>query len=172
MTKKLNNLNIENARIIFRRNFAGAVNEYNRSGARQFNVAIDDPELAQTLMDDGWNVKTRAPRDEGDDPTYYLPVFVQFSPFPPSIYMITEVDDGSGRIRRKKTLMTETNVANLDGADLKNVDLVIRPRPWVTNEGTKHEKSGIKAYLKVGYFTVEKDAFASKYDDIDDDYEE
>lgn len=169
MAKKLGNLNIANARI-FSRNFSGNTSEYNRSGTRQFCVAIDDPEQAQMLMEDGWNVKARKPRSDDEEPGYYLPVAVQFNPYPPTVYMITKIDDGSENGRRKKTLLTEKSIANLDGADILNVDLVIRPRVWVTNEGTNYEKSGIKAYLKAGYFTIEQDAFAAKYSDLDDDY--
>ena len=47
------------------------------------------------------------------------------------------------------------------------MDLTIRPYNWVIQEGTKNEKSGVKAYLKTMYVTIEEDEFAEKYADME-----
>lgn len=147
------NIKIENAHILFR-NFSGRESKYNRAGQRNFCVYIDDPDLAQSLIDDGWNIRVREPREEGEAPRHYLQVTVSFDNIPPTVYMLT---------KRKKVKLDEESIDTLDFAEIRNIDLTIRPYNWIIQEGTKNEKSGVKAYLRTMYVIIDEDEFAEKY---------
>ena len=142
---------IEDARIVFR-NFAGVEGPFNRKGDRNFAVILDD-DIAELLSADGWNVKTLAPREEGDTPTPYLPVAVKYEVRPPRIVMISS----SG-----KTQLNVDTVETLDYAEIAKADVLINPYDWEVNG-----KTGTKAYLKSLYVTVEEDALERKYAALD-----
>jgi len=147
--KPVDNLIIENAHVIFR-NFAGRGSQYNRAGNRNFSIIIDDPDQSNKLAEDGWNVKIRVPRNEGD-PYHYITANVNFENIPPKVIMI------SGR---RKIKLDEESIEALDYAEIRNADVTLRPYYWEVNG-----KEGIKAYLKTMYVTIEEDEFEGKYPD-------
>ncbi len=154
--KRLGNVTIEDARVIFR-NFSGVEGTYNRAGDRNFNVILP-PELAEQMEEDGWNVKYLKPREEGDEPTPRIEVKVKYSKNPrsrpPRVVMITS---------RGRTPLGEDEVGILDWAPFQTVDLIIRPYQWEVNGRT-----GVSAYLQSIFVTIEEDELEKKYADVPD----
>lgn len=143
-----NNKAFEDIRICFR-NFSGKPSQFNSEGNRNFCMIFNDPNEAEQMRADGWNVKYLQPREEGDEPTPYMQVKVSFGPYPPKIVMIT-----SGG----QTLLDEDSVALLDAAEIVHVDLIVRPYTWHVRG-----QSGVKAYAKAMYVTIAEDEFEKKY---------
>lgn len=152
------NIEIENAHLMFK-NFSGEAGKYNAAGNRNFCVEID-PETAEKLEKDGWNIKTLVAKNPEDDDIKYLSVRVNYSgKNDPVIKLYTKCN---GKFTSEVELKEE-NVGMLDWAEIRNVDLVIRPYNWEVQGDT-----GVKAYLDVMYVTLIEDKFASKYRDVPD----
>ena len=141
-------LQINDARIMFR-NFRGEGDKFNREGDRNFVLIIPNEEIADALAKEGWNVKIKDPREEGDTPFMYLPVKVKFNDRGPQIYLIT--GDRHNRL-------DENSVAILDDIDILSVNLDIRPYDWEVNG-----KTGRTAYLQAIEVFQEIDRFAARY---------
>lgn len=145
-------LNLENVEIGFR-NFEGKEGPYNSKGNRNFVVFLDET-TADTLMNEGWNVKRPKEKDDVDPAEDtrqpYLPVSISTNAFPSKIVIVSN---------GKTSQLDDESYSMLDWAEISNVDIVIRPYNWEVNG-----KSGIKAYVKAMYVTLFDDAFASKYE--------
>lgn len=150
---KVKPLSLENVRIGFR-NFEGKEGKFNKAGERSFAVFIEDHEFAEALLKEGWNIKFPKESEHRADPDEpardpYLQVSVGFDYYPANVFLISN---------DAPTRLSEDEVGMLDWAEIENVDLVLRPYEWSVNRN-----SGIKAYLKAGYFTIVADKFAQKY---------
>ena len=148
-------LQIDEARIIYR-NFSGAPSKFNREGDRNFAVVINDEEIKDALIEEGWNVKIKAPREEGDDPFMYLPVKIKFNERGPKVYL------KSGKATNR---LDEESINCLDHVDIVSVDMDIRPYDWEVQG-----KTGRTAYLQSIWVTQEVDRFADRF--AEDEYPE
>lgn len=142
---------LTNAEIFFR-NFAGLERQYNTAGQRNFCVAID-PELAEKLAAEGWNVKYRKQFEEGDPVRPYLEVKVNFdSGRPPKCKLITKQNPNGKEL-------TADEVWTLDAVEIERVDLTINPSHWDVNG-----KKGVKAYLRSIFVTAYQDEIELMYE--------
>lgn len=140
-------LQIDDARIIYR-NFSGEGSKYNREGDRNFSVLIDDQEIADALIEQGWNIKIRPARDEGDTPLMHLPVKIKFNDRGPNVYLRS----GANQIE-----LNEETISCIDNVDILDVELDIRPYDWEVNG-----KTGRTAYLHSMRVTQEVDRFSTE----------
>ena len=143
-------LQIDDANIIYR-NFAGVGSKFNREGDRNFAVRIPDTELADKLVEEGWNVKIKDPKEEGDLPFMFLPVKIKFNDRGPVVYLKTG---------RNMVKLDEESISCLDNIDILGVDLDIRPYDWEVNG-----KTGRTAYLQSICVTQDIDRFAARYEE-------
>lgn len=140
-------LQIDDARIIFR-NFSGEAGPYNREGDRNFALVIPNKEIADALVDKGWNVKVKDPMEEGDDPFMYMSVKIKFNGRGPNIYL---------RTGERSNRLNEKTVGILDDIGIISVNMDIRPYDWEVNG-----KTGRSAYLQSMEVIQEIDRFAAR----------
>jgi hypothetical protein len=144
-TEKLE-VRIDNAKIAFR-NFTGAEGKFNPAGNRNFCVFLPE-ENGKQMERDGWNVRWLNSYPD-EPPQAMISVKLNFGNYPPNVVLVS---DG------KMTRLDETNINILDFAELEQVDLILRGYTWSVSG-----KSGVKAYLKTGYFVLVVDQLAKKY---------
>ena len=141
-------LQIDDARIIFK-NFEGRGDKFNREGDRNFSLLIEDENTANALIKEGWNVKIKPGREEGDDPFMRLPVKVKFTDYGPNIYLVTG---------NRRNELDEESIGCLDNIEIESVDMDIRPYDWEVNGRT-----GRTAYLQSMEVVQRIDRFAARY---------
>lgn len=146
--KDLGFLQIENAKIIFR-NFRGESSKFNREGDMSFAVLIPDQTIANNLINDGYNVKIKPPREDGETPFMYITVKVKFNNNGPAVYL------NSGN---KITKLTKETIAMLDDIDIISCNMDLRPYHWEVNGNT-----GITLYLQAIDVRQKVDRFGQMY---------
>lgn len=142
------------------RNFEGRKHDYNVKGQRNFSVIINSEELAEDLIKEGWKIKSKPPKEEGDRPFTYMPVNIFFNDFGPDIF----IESGDNVFQ-----LYEDTVHRIDKMNILDVDLHIRPNNWEING-----KTGRSAYLNSIWVRQNVSIFASRYNDFmrgDKDYE-
>lgn len=149
---------IENARLMWR-NFAGKAKQFNDAGKRNFSIALSE-EQALAMIADGWNIKKKEPREEGEEPLYHFPVKVNFeSNYPPRIFLITYANG------KKRTQLTPGTAIAADMVEIELADVTINPYERKDADGNVTSRT---AYLKTLFITVHEDPLELKYADIPD----
>lgn len=143
---------VENARILYR-NFSGVASQFNHEGDRNFCVIIDNPDAVADLQAAGWNVKIRAPREEGDTALNYVKVNVSYKYKAPKIIR---------HIGNAAIDVSEETVGELDKDDIEYCDMVIAPYKW-----SRGGDEGISAYVQELHAVIRPDYFGNKYGGLD-----
>ena len=164
-----NSIRIRNANIFHGRyrNFAGRPTQFDRIEegkevyTRTFCVELkdNDPDYEygddilkiQNLIDDGWNVKTLIPREEGDEPINYIQVKVQFGKVPPKICQ---------RSSKGEDDLDEVTISSLDWAEITDAKMIIRPYNYAPGK--------VSAYLKTLFVTISDNKYGDDFYDFDD----
>lgn len=142
-----NNLvQIDDCHICFR-NFAGAAGKFNKAGERSFSIVIDNDEAKELLLERGFNVKIRPPREEGDSPFMYLPVKMSFNGRGPEVYL---------EVNGNRILQTEDTIGIIDQVDVESCSFDIRAYDWEFNGNT-----GTSAWLNGGLIIQRSNRFAN-----------
>lgn len=153
-------LEINDARIIWK-NFSGRGDRFNREGDRNFSLVIPTQEDCDALRNDtnkygdGWNVKIKPPREEGDTPFMHMPVKVKFNGRGPNVYL----DRGP---KKEPLQLTEETIACLDDMDILSVDLDIRPYDDKLPNGNTFRTaylSAMKVYQRLDRFAAPSDEY-------------
>jgi len=140
---------LENTNTIFMTNFSGDPQRDNfGSDERQVNLIIPNEEQAKALMDEGFNVKTW---EKDDVITYFIKVKLNFNgKWPPKVYWVNTA--------KRRLLMDEESVGELDNISIKNVNAVLNP--WFNSKNEKYSM-----YVKTMYVeqNMDDDPFAARY---------
>lgn len=139
---------IDGRQIIFK-NFEGKGDKFNREGDRNFSLRIDDPDTADALVKEGWNVRIKEGRDDDEGPFMRLPIKVKFTNYGPNVYLRT-----GDRVNE----LNEESIACLDNIEIDSVCMDIRPYDWDVNGRT-----GRTAYLQSIEVVQRIDRFAARY---------
>ena len=152
MSDNFANINIPDAKFIYRTNFKGVEGDYNKKGDRNFTVILEGEALRQA-EEYGMKVKYTKPKSDEEEPVAFVKVNVGFKFREPHIELINS---------RAKRILTERTVGVLDNYDFEHVEMVIRPNRWHRSDGS----TGVNAYLQSLYAIVVEDPFVAKYYDI------
>lgn len=141
---------VEDARIIPAfRNFSGKEGPYNNAGSRNFAVELD-PQVANAMKADGWNVKFPTPGEDDEDTKMpYIQVSIGWKVRPPTVVMVSAT---------ARTIINEKNVEMLDWVNITKADLIAVESRW-----THGQRSGIKPYVQTLVVFIEEDALQRKY---------
>jgi len=149
--KRMHTVTLEDIKIV-KQNFAGReVPPYNPEGRRNFLALIPD-EKAEAMRDDGWKIGRLKPFEEEEVGPCFLPVHVRFDPHPPRIVLMSS---------HGKTDLEERDMKMLDVLTFSRIDLIVNPYMWDANGN-----SGVKAYVKTLFLTMEPDELEEKYYDV------
>lgn len=140
--------NIDGRDIIFK-NFEGRGDKFNREGDRNFSLRFRDPETADAVAKEGWNVRIKPARDEDEDDFMRLPIKLKFTDYGPKVYLWS----GNNRVE-----LDEESIGCLDNIEIDHANMDVRPYNWTVNG-----RDGRTAYLQVLEVFQRTNRFEERY---------
>lgn len=148
-TEIQNKLYIEDVELLYN-NFSGREQTdpntgriVNNAGNRNISIVIPD-DMVDQMVDDGWNIKIRQPREEGDEVIHYMKVNISYRFSEPDVRLY---------IRGQEKFLHEDTIGNLDEAEIIGLDI-----------GVSHpSQEGRNGYLTDMRVTIEPNPFDLKY---------
>lgn len=134
--------------------FDGREDVYNTPGDHNFTISLPE-DIAKEMASQGWNVREREGREEGDPPEWTLECKISDKFGVPPIFFIKR-----GRKFRIEAL-EELREVRRDSCSKLNV--ILQPSPW-----TNGMRSGITAYVKEMYVEINESRFAAEYADFEE----
>ena len=132
------------------RNFEGKLGRFNAEGQKNFNIVLNERD-AQFLIDEGFNVKYKEPKMEGEEGIYTLKINVNFGGYKaPEIWM---------KNNHGNTQLTKDDVKILDWADIVEYFLIFNPNI---------KPDSMTAYLDKLLVTVKESEYESQFFDEED----
>jgi hypothetical protein len=128
--------------------FDGREDIFNAQGDHNFQIILPE-DVAVKLRDEGWNVRTMDPYEEGDPPEHLLKVKISYKYEPPKIYLIKG---------QRKLRADERDLADIRRDTCERIDVIITPSRWVAGGNT-----GISAYAKELYAKIKESRFSAMY---------
>lgn len=151
----IDDLEIQNAQIKWAfSHFDGRADTFNDEGDHNFTVIIEDEEMARRLMEEGWNIRTNAGREEGDPDEYLLKVKISYKFEAPKIFLLKG---------QRKYRADELDLADIKRSTTEQIDVIITPSRWV-----QANRTGVSAYCKEMYAKVKESRFAAEYADYEE----
>lgn len=146
-------LEIANAQIKWAfSHFDGREDTFNAEGDHNFTIIIP-ADRVQELKDQGWAIREMPGYEEGDPPEFLLKVKISYKYEDPKIFLIK----GNRKYRCDKR-----DLADITRATTENIDVIVTPSRWVHGAN-----SGVSAYAKELYATVQQSRFAAAYQDME-----
>lgn len=155
----LNNgdLVVEGGAIIYK-NFAGQPTRFNPAGGKRTFALVLSQDIADELVNRGWNVKHRPSNEDDENDLFWTDVVVNLdSEYPPRVNLLTRYGEKENMVR-----LDHESISILDNSILTDIDLVIHP---YAHGRVNAAGATVKGYLKTMYATTEPVVdFGGKYD--------
>lgn len=144
-------VSIENTRFIFETNFSGDPRRDKFGSDKRYANIIIPEELAEELVDEGFNVRHTDPKDSKYEKTYFVKASVNYdSKFPPRIFLVSGDNPPE--------LLDSESVGVIDTMYIRNVNVILSKY-----YNTKIDKWSL--YVRTMYVEQEldNDPFAARY---------